>query len=208
MAESGQYTAVEAVSRGTRRGVSRRMAKIVRSSVGLLCLVGASWAYAEPTAAVRLVAEPAEVSAGEDVAVVVMIDADAPVNLADLVLEYDSGVLRLDVVDASRSAFTFAAVDERDPEAGTVRLIRGEPHPHAPSGPNLQFCRLIFRAVEAAATTEVGVRFSREGAAGDSAVYRDDGVPSDVLRSVSSASIHVADPEPIRPPREHVGRGH
>lgn len=180
----------------------------IRWGLALLCLGGASWARAETTATVRLVADPAEASAGEDVAITVLIDADAPVNLADLVVTFDPDVLRLDVVDASTSAFTFEAIDERDPEAGTVRLIRGEPHPHAPSGSDLRFCRLIFRAVEAAESTEVGVRFSGTGAAGDSAVYRDDGVPSDVLRSVTGATIRVAEPDPLRPPREHVGRGH
>lgn len=154
------------------------------------------------SATIRLTADVEVVTVGDVFTVAVSIDSDETVNLGDAILEFDPQTLRVESLDANDSRFTFAAIDEVVPARGSVRIIRGQPHPTAPKGPNLPFCSVSFRVISAARSATISVAFDGPGAEGDSAVYKDDGVPTDILQAVIPATVNIQLP----PPRVPSGR--
>lgn len=157
---------------------------------------------AQQSATIRLETDAETITVGDVFTVSVSIDSDEFINLGDVILEFDPQTLRVESVEGDDSRFTFAAIDEVVPARGSVRIVRGEPHPTAPRGANLPFCSVSFRVIAAARSATISVAFDGSGAEGDSAVYKDDGVPTDILQAVIPAKVNIQLP----PPRVPSGR--
>lgn len=175
------------VSSATPQAHLRRKKTIaLRTIVAAVCLVlltGLS--AANDTAGIRVETE----QIGDSVDANIFVDSDEFINLVDLILHYDPTALQPHGVSSFGTRFTFGAVEDLAHGRGLVRVIRGEPHPTAPRGANMPFCSVDFTVIDPDGNHSIEVLFMGAGIEGGSSVFKDDGVPTDILKTVAPEAV-------------------
>ncbi len=151
--------------------------------VSLVLLTGLS--AADDTAAIRVEIE----QIGNSVDAHILVDSDEFINLVDVILHYDPTALQPHGVSSFGTRFTFGAVEDLAHGRGLVRVIRGEPHPTAPRGANMPFCTFDFTVIDPDGNHSIEVLFTGAGLEGGSSVFKDDGVPTDILKTVAPEAV-------------------